>query len=582
MKSSLASVMGLISIFTVSLLVGSAAFAAGGADNDSPPRGNPAYSNNGNNNGNGGLNNNNNNDDKFPDYCKMNVDNEAIKNKFCSTEKDKDKCLRELLQSCKKGNSGSKCDQARNEFSSAQRDFVKACGKGNMSLGGGCEAQVNKCMRCMGGSSEGDCDDMSVDLKELDRQLPTDIAADLRNKLSGGVVGYNDALKITPNLSKVKMKYGNCPALAGADYKSLQKEVEDGQKKVDEARKKIPKLQQEMTDMQAKLKEEQAKAEDRLNEAKMEWQKSRDEIDEKLFKDQEALRDQLQKLRDSYNRGRDSITQLGWKKNEARIRRDQDLSALKLKCNELALTQVQQLRNYNFEKMKQNMNTAGDFGAMMQQAGLSTREQYQERAKDNYNNCLKSNIYTEGEKTINATYTNTVKTIDEQVAAANRELTNIQEQMDHIYQANNTENNQKYQSAIARADMQYQNKYNSIVKAQKNLEERTAQQLYYKNQELMMAVSELQREESYLQQKQQFLALKRQFTDGDQDVNSSAISEAIASYGFARSAAGAVIEYCECGTEGKSGECSTANAFLDRGKSPGDSDRWPADDRAAH
>lgn len=486
---------------------------------------------------------------------KNNNDSQAKINAAKEVCGDDKECYKQYLDKIISGTSGDKCSEANKELTQAISKFNEACAKASIP---NCVNDVKRCQECMAG--EGDkCGEASY--PGMSEDSPSEAMSKIREAFGSGISGYDDSTKIV-NIDKVRVKYKNCPAMAGSDYKDLKKEVEEGQKKIDELRLKIPKLNQELLEIKSNAESERQKNQDKLNEAQENWQKTRDEIDQKLFKDREELRAQLQKLRDEYNKGQDAITQVGWKKTDAKRSLNEKLSALRLKCNEMALNQVQGERAIKFEKMKK-----GEYSVSQQnlysRAGQTEHQYFQNQASDYYNKCINSTFFTEGRDNYQREYEDAIKAYDNQIESLNRERQNIKEQMDHISQANSEQENQQYQQAISRADTAYQNKYNSITNAQKVIDDKATTAMQVKNQEIMLAMSQLQREESYLKQKQQLLALKRNYTDGDSDAKSSDISGAMNYYSQAVGAATDIQMSC-CGGAAKEKEayCQKANRFL--------------------
>ena len=466
-------------------------------------------------------------------------------------------CLREFLNRSTGGGNG--CRDSETSFRAAISAFTSACGKAGM--GADCKKQVQRCQGCMsGGDVEGlDCGE--PDVSSISGDLPTDAMEKIRNNLAGGVSGWNEVMK-APDYAKIRIKYNNCPALGAADYKSLQKEVEDGQKKVDDARKKIIEIQEQIQKINSERGEQQAKAKEEITKAKQEWEQKRDDIDKKFFEGNEQIMKELQQMRDGIENLRRENEDLVLKKNDEKIKRDQAISALRLKCNEIALTQVQQQRGIDFEKMKRNEYTAGDFSSMMSRAGLSTRDQYKQKALTNYNECLKSNIFTEGKNNIEQSYAQAIRIIDKSISDRNKRIDTVTQDMERTVQTKLGQKKLEYEKDISRVDGQYQDTYNNIITMQQIREDNFVNQLNVKSQQLQLAISELRREESYLQQKQQLLSLKRQVGDGEGDTKSTDVHAAMSAYDSVHSAALGVLSAC-CAADGEtSGECARASTYV--------------------
>lgn len=496
------------------------------------------------------------------DKDKKKEENSEMDGKIRACEKagspaDQQKCINNLIKSI----SGDDCKEATKAFQTARKEFSAACEKAGIS--GNCIEVVKKCQRCMaGGEGEGGsgCDAPEIsDATGLDGSgFTSERLENMSSNLSIGSNGWDKAFDGV-NLDKVRIKYGKCPALAGTDYKSLKKEVEEGQKKIDDEKKKIQKIQEEMQKIQTDQQEEHIKNEEKIQEAQEKWQQKRDDIDKKFFEGNEAVMKELQQMREANEQKKTEITNLILRKNEEKIKRDQAVSALKLKCNEIALTQVQRLQGSDYEKMKSSMHTAGGFNDLMSRSGLSNREQYQAIAKKNYTECLKSNIFTEGQSNIDKSYRQALAVIDSTMTKLNEAIERANQEMDRKVQVNLGQKRLEYDRDIDRADAEFNNVRNNAVKRQQMIDTKTINQLNLKNQELANAQVALQREERYLAEKQKLLALKRQFTDGDTDAKPGSVGAALTAFDQAEQEASAM--QAACCENNKDPKCSAARSF---------------------
>lgn len=457
------------------------------------------------------------------------------------------RCMEEKSSRCFGNNGGDPCQQAKQQFDTAYKEFTTSCGKANMSVGGSCMAQAQRCLDCLGGgatSGATDCGEADVYSADSDVKVSVDTQNQVRANLAIGSSGWG---KISsPNFEKLRVKYGSCPPLAGGDYKSLQKEVEDGQKKVDDAEKRILKIKEDMDKIRSDFAEEVSKLKEKDKEAEKEWQKKRNEIDKKFFKENEEVMNQLSKLRSQKDNYQNEIDASALKKNDEKIKRDQALSALRLKCNEIALTQIQQQRSIDLERIKQNSKSAGGFNSMMSQAGMSQREQYQKKAKDNYEACLASNIYKEGEQNIQQSYTQALKIIDNAIAKINKAIAATDIEVKRIMEVNLPQKKLEYAQDIKEADDERTQTRNTLEEKRQTAETKAFNALQSKIKENEQAEAQLKREQTYLEQKQKLLSLKNQYSDGDGDLKSSAVGEAMANYDNAVNALSSAKGIC-CG-----------------------------------
>lgn len=455
-------------------------------------------------------------------------------------EAKRESCLNDLRRKVTGG--GDDCKDAVKAFNQSNKEFKDACNKAGIS--GDCFKVIKKCEHCLGGGEgdgEGDCGSPELSMNDSSVEIPDLLSR--QDNFSVGVSGWGDAMKGI-NVDKLRVKYGMCPPLAGSDYKSLEKEVKEGQKNLDDERKKIIKIQEEMNKLQSDHAEEFNKNQEKLKEAGREWEQKRDEIDKKFFAENEAIMKELQQQRDLNEKRKNEITNMNLKKNDEKIKRDQALSALRLKCNEIALTQVQRLQANDFEKMKSNSYSAGDFGALMSRSGLSTREQYQTIANNNYNACLKSNIFTEGKENIEKSYRQALEIINTAITQLNKEIETTTADMQRTLKEKLNQKKREYDRDSQRADKAYTDMQQTMERNQATADRKLQVALQAKSQELTLAQQNVQREEAYLKQKQQLLALKRQYTDGDTDSKSGAVGTAMTSFSEAKGAANSVAEAC--------------------------------------
>ena len=469
-------------------------------------------------------------------------------------------CMQRML---KEMSGGGACTQAQQQFNAARSAFTKACTDAGIS--GNCIQEVMKCERCLAGGEGNGADGCDAPkISGLGGSNVSLITNNMQENLQQGIGGWSTAFDQKGiDIDKVRVKYGKCPSLAASDYKSLQKDVEEGHRKLDEEKKKILQIQEEMNKLRSDHAEEYNKNHDKLKEAERDWEKQRDEIDKKFFAENEAVMKELQQQRDLNENRKSEITNMNLKKNDEKLKRDQALSALRLKCNEIALTQVQRLQGEDMEKRRSNVQSAGGFGDVMRLAGLTSREQYQRIANDNYNQCLKSNIFTEGKENIEKSYRQALQIIDNAITKLNKDIETTTADMQRTLEVKLGQKKMEYEKDTQRADKAYTDTRQTVERNQQTADQKLQMALLAKGQALEFAKASLQREESYLKQKQQLLALKRQFTDGDSDAKSGNVGAAMSSLGDVKLGAVAVQSSCCSGGQNKP-YCDGIRKYMDQ------------------
>ncbi len=409
------------------------------------------------------------------------------------------------------------CDSAKKDYMAAEGEFRSSCLGGIPTSGPAgniaCGYAIERC-KCSGMSTS-DPQYAKLNCNEA----PTEVGGSTP-------IGHYD-------IPAAKRLFKFCPDYAAADLKELEKEFREAKKDLRELEKKRPELLRKIQQAKEQGLEKMNQAKKAMAEAAKQRREKITEAKRQHRQAQNQLMDRLAQLQEELLKNDEGRTEVALSRHEAKIVRDQDITAVRMNCHATATAQVTKLQAERLELERNRSYNRGGFTAMLKEIGVSDREAWQKVAKKYYDWCLQSTPTRESIKAANQKYKQTLKRADE----SERKIDNRRKEI--LAQMNRIKNNQACNTAASGTSPTGESAETELCQAFREAMETGKQaeadyQIDVENargeyiagmnsaaaseaisqQELQMLTNEIAEEKARLDNLREYLALKKQNAPG--------------------------------------------------------------------
>ena len=306
--------------------------------------------------------------------------------KIC--EKQPDKCIEYSEKIL--GLDSNSCSTASRDYQDKLTEFSEACGAANFSndsLGQGegnnkaCGAEMMKC-RCLT-KNLGSATKEAYGCEEL-------VTPDTSGK--------------GPDTRAAEQRFRLCPGTASKGLKDYEDKLDKSDDRVKELDDKVTKLQGEAPKAQAEAQQKQDDYADTAREAQEKYSEDSEKAQEGLKDEQRKLMEQYSKLQAEVLQIEEQIGQIELTKLDAAMKRDEFKKQVRMNCHVQAQNTIGRLQAEALELRRQGKLNVGGFNNLMNKAGLTDRQHWQQMADKYYQWCMQSQPTKESMDTANVSY----------------------------------------------------------------------------------------------------------------------------------------------------------------------------------
>lgn len=374
---------------------------------------------------------------------------------FCATKAFSPEETEAIKKACMAKVQPNDCKESSDKFEKSLAEFKKACVDGGpylntlgkilnldkSSIGGidSCRVNATICADCSGGNGQ-----FTIGNREtkLDCPQPKDSSSDSEDSenvnassnVSSTLAGTQAALEAAmgKNISSTPLKAGSvskdtkalmkdyenelltCLPRNAEELKTMKDSLATPKKEAHELETTLLKAQKELSEIGQALTDKQNELNDNYETLNSEAQKAMEKLKAQL---EEGLQKATQDITTSISNMETDIRRIEQSKRSAQIAYAEGLANLDRQCHAAALARVEALRKQMTEQMKTSTYTSGNFSKLMQSVGTSSRQKFQVKADEFFQDCRKDKAYRSSVESTERARKNTIDTANEEIAA---------------------------------------------------------------------------------------------------------------------------------------------------------------------
>ncbi|MGE4132692.1 MAG: hypothetical protein AB7F86_13695 [Bdellovibrionales bacterium] len=375
-----------------------------------------------------------------------------------------------------------------------------------------------------------------------------------------------------------------CPVIATEDTDKYEKEASEIRNRLRELQRKIPELQKAAQEVESaaddkidNIAQEQTNSINEYENQVKEAQRAHEEAQNQLGQQILSLQDEILKNEE----GRGEIRRGRIEAEAALIKAKRDIRG---NCHVQAITKVNAMVAQRMSEAGSNSYNRGGFNRVLQLTGLTDRQRWQQKAKEEYDECVRDAIAVNNMKNAEIDYDKQLKQADVQELAIDKRRWAILERIKKIrsggacgsQQGGTKDNGESGLDSLCtaqrrmvddanRARRAAERKMAGLAAKKKSADLAKIKRTGSANQTIAQAQFDIAQEEARLKNLEEFLDLKRRHSQGIKN-EAGAFAKARGKYFAAKNAA---VDLLRCQTRGGSdkysnctGDCETAALFL--------------------
>lgn len=439
----------------------------------------------------------------------------------------------------------AECKDAFKEYNQDEGKMNAACG--TAGIGGDCFKHIDKCMRCQGtDSTNPDCE--TLDTVTIDEELDPDKRPASINDILGMASGKPKTLskqKYAPSASKARVRYKNCPAMAGNDLKEWMDRTKSAQETVQDKKKDISKLEAQNGKIDRDLLTQSEEFDEDAQKLVDKSKAVSNEMTAAIKDEKNNTRNTIAKLLDQMDRIDEQIDATTTAFDNAYNAYLNALATLDQQCHAAALQKL----NAKQTKMQGLINASrysrGSFSDLAGMVGVSDREKAQIQVNKDFLRCKQDPSY-------NASAAAAKRALNAADKAAKRAKSSLRARQDKmalaIQDAEERGLPEAIQEIITQANQrlqELQTALSQLATRKQNAIKRAAQRKMENMKKIELAKQDLDIAEQALKQYQAYLN-EKMVASGGVTSDSSKVTEALNALTQVRSSALTVVAACGC------------------------------------